>query len=317
MIDKSQLTFKLRREPTPDMLALLNKLIYGSKKGVQYSLKNTKDRIYNLKEPLFFTLELNNKILSLVVMTAHGKLKPKDGINYYYVRYFAVDPSIQEQGVGTYLMHKVGHWFVYENTDPAIFIGYIEEKNVRSFKISQNMKSEVISTFNSHIYSRLSVPNIKLRKIEELEYLTKIQPLLTEQFNQHLFYCDELSFKKLNYLVYEKEGEILVGAQIYEVNWEVHHLPGKQGDLLKSLSKFPYLKRIFNPHEFNFNSFDQFYISPKATKKDVNTFFQGVINHTKNHVNLTFLDEKDPKQEIISKLKGGILEKLQKKWTSS
>ena len=78
--------FKLRLEATPALLELLNNTTLGTN-GAKYRHLDTSKRILEADNPLFLSVERNDKVLGNITFCQRD--------NFWYIRYFAFSTYTQ------------------------------------------------------------------------------------------------------------------------------------------------------------------------------------------------------------------------------
>lgn len=306
MIDR--LEYKVLHQATPEISELLNSTIYGTK-GLRYSHLDTNDKLRDTVNPNYHTLWDKDE---LVAITAYCKRMVSSGSKLYpsyYIRYFAVKPSHQGNGLGKFLNEKVEKHYRTTLTEPTLFYGYIESRNARSLSVSKHFKQELIGEFKTSLFSRFR-PHLHSRfeKINPIEFET----FTSQHYTNHaLFMTDKLGYKKQCYGIREN-GHLVAAVQANPVSWKITSIPGFMGWMSRNILHFiPILGRLAPRSTFDFVAFEGLRTRPNHEDKIIPLLASCLATH-KLYVGMNYFDVKDPIHLYFAQLKNmGLMRKIQ------
>ncbi len=300
---------KLDTEINPGIESLLLKTTLGTQ-GAKYQHLNTKERIQMLEDPLFLSIERNNKTIANITFCRRTK--------NYYIRFFAFEALFQGSTKYKSQVKTRRNQFVEEITqtmnswlktgDCHQLYAYIDPKNIRSMNMAHQFGFSHQGTLITHAFSRLR-PKLN----QEIIPLSFNHPAVIQAKNakaQHAFYFDQ-EYTTLNYVGLQRNGEIIGVVRVLPVSWKIIQLPGRFGKWqVKLLPYIPFLKHYINPKQHDFLAIDQLWIdSPNV--KIVEELLDGVLAMYQRKVALWWADEQDPfRQKINSTIKWGFFDRI-------
>jgi L-amino acid N-acyltransferase YncA len=286
--------FKLREEPTEEIISLLENTTLGTN-GAQYRHLDTRQRIQEADQPLFLSLERHEKVLGNVTFCRRGPS--------WYIRYFAFDTAIQtsnnrkRENKGSSVLKKQLSTFFDEVLEDNSFgavdslYAYIEPRNDRSKWMSQNFGFQKIATLNTQTFSRVK-PEFSSR-LEMLNDTTEMLPLLNQTYASHRYYFNHFLTKPPYYVLRNHQGELIAAARFTKVHWEIVRLPGKMGCLLTRLIPYiPLINRLIRPKNHHFLVPDGVVLKDHDPKV-LEELFSAVLYKEKRNVILWWMDADD------------------------
>ena len=305
--------FTIRNEISPSIQELLNSTVLGSN-GAKYRHLDTPERIKEADDPLFLTLERNEKVLGNVTFCQRG--------DFWYVRYFAFN-SLFQAGIKTQpsrknksiLKNELNQFFddvlegKFSEKPISSLYAYIDPKNDRSKWMSENFDFKVIGHLATQTYSRIN-PKQSERLTKEFNW-TEIEATVLEKYGKHAFYYDTHSCKPPYYILRNAENEIISFAKVTTVNWEILRLPGKMGGLLTKMIPFiPFLNKVIKPKHHTFLVPEIVYVKDNDPVL-LNELFEAILFAEKRTLMLWWNDEKDHLYTSVKdKMNWGILHKI-------
>jgi hypothetical protein len=305
--------FKLRQEATPALLELLNNTTLGTN-GAKYRHLDTSKRILEADNPLFLTVERNDKVLGNITFCQRDK--------FWYIRYFAFSTSTQsgrkkkqEDKGNSFLKRELNQFFdeVFEgkHTEKPIesMYAYIDPKNDRSKWMSEYFGFNVISQLATQSYSRIFPKASK--RLEIITDWELLKPLVEKEFYEHSYFFTTHAQKGPFYALKENDGAILAFSRVTKVNWEIVRLPGKQGGFLVKIIPFiPFINRVLKPKKHTFLVPD-IVVAKEHNPVVLNELFSGILAAEKLNLLLWWVDKNEPLYLAVKeKLKWGILHKI-------
>jgi hypothetical protein len=282
--------FYIREEYTPEILALLTKTSLGTN-GAKYQLLDTKTRIQELDNPLFLSVERNQKAIGNITFCKRDK--------NWYIRYFAFDSLFQKKDANQFKNNTQSRFkqeiLAFFNQlceqDQVRFYAYIDPLNQRSLEMSKTFGFKAIGKITTQTYSRF-YPSKKLKiSISEDEIFNQQQ--LDSRFNKHSFYFSNQSKKAPFYVSYNEKNEIIAFAKITRVHWKIERLPGKLGKLQSSILPYiPWMKKIIYPPSHHFLAIDSVWIQ-EDNPQLLSDFFESILAEEKQHLLFWWVDERE------------------------
>lgn len=287
--------FKIRKEATPALLELLSNTTLGTN-GAKYRHLDTKTRIKEADNPIFLSMERNEKVVGNITFCQRG--------NSWYIRYFAFQSYLQsgtfrknEDKGNSFLKRELNQFFkeVFEgkhsNVSVESMYAYIDPKNDRSKWMSQNFGFKVVSQLTTQSFSRL-YPK-KSSRLVQLTDWNEIEPHVKEKYSNHAYFVTTHAEKAPFYCLKTENGEIIATCRVTTVNWEIVRIPGKMGGLLAKLIPYiPFLNKLIKPKHHTF------LVPEIVTAKDNNPklieeLFSAVLAEEKLTLMLWWIDQQD------------------------
>jgi len=287
--------FKLRTSATPALLELLKNTTLGTN-GAMYRHLDTSTRILEADQPLFLSMERNEKVIGNVTFCQRGTA--------WYIRYFAFHSLVQagfkkkkEDKGNSFLKRELNQFFdeVFEgkHSDRRVesLYAFIDPRNDRSKWMSENFGFKVVSHLVTQSFSRIS-PKKSIRLVKMNDW-NEIQSLVENNYSQHAYYFTTHAEKPPFYGLKDEAGELIATCRVTRVNWEIVRLPGKMGGLLtKVIPYLPFLNKLIKPKHHTF------LVPEIVTAKDNNPklleeLFSAVLAEEKQTLMLWWIDQQD------------------------
>jgi hypothetical protein len=304
--------FKVRETPTEGIITLLEQTTLGTN-GAQYRHLDTRKRILEADNPLFLSVERNERVLGNLTFCRRGTT--------WYIRYFAFASTVQSGKSGKKV---IGGNSIYKKEIAVFFnevlttqtfgkvnrmYAYIEPRNERSMWMGEQFGFEKVATLATQSFSRYSPKSSS--RIQKLENWEDVAPVVRSTYSSHNFYHENHIQKGPFYTLRNHSGEILALAATTHVTWEIVRLPGKYGKVLTKIIPFiPLLNRIIRPENHSFLVMDAVCL-PSQNPNDLEELFAGILHAENKNLILWWIDEKDSLyNEVKTKLKWGLLHTL-------
>ena len=297
--------FKLRNEVTPEILELLTQTTLGTN-GAMYRHLDTPTRILEADNPLFLTMERNEKVLSNITFCQRG--------TSWYIRYFAFNSFLQagmtkkkEDKGNSFLKRELNQFFnevfdgKHSNHAVQSMYAYIDPRNDRSKWMSENFGFSVVSKLTTQSFSRL-YPKTSKRLVQLTDW-NNIEPIVQEKYGDHAYYFTTHAEKAPFYCLKAENGEIIATCRVTKVNWEILRIPGKMGGFLtKVLPLIPFLNKLIKPKHHTFLVPE--IVTAKANDPQlIEELFSAVLAVEKLHLMLWWIDQKD---ELFTSVKNQV-----------
>jgi hypothetical protein len=297
--------FKLREQPTEEIISLLEQTTLGTN-GARYRHLDTRNRILEADNPLFLSIERNNKILGNVTFCRRGKT--------WYIRYFAFQQMLQSsnrpketQKSNSHLKQQLRFFFDEQfQSEVETMYAYIDPKNDRSKWMSQNFGFHKISTLATQSFSRI-YPK-KSARLEKTEDWNEVKSKVIENYGKHCHFFTTHASKPPFYVLKGENGQIMACARVTKVHWEIVRLPGKFGSLLtKAIPFIPFLNRLINPKNHTF-LVPEIVCVNQDNPELLDELFSAILFQEKLNLMLWWMDATDPLYiSVKNKVQWGLL----------
>lgn len=286
--------FTIRREATPELLALLKKTVLGTN-GACYQHLDTETRIHEADNPLFVSLERDGHVQGNVTFcNRHSR---------WYVRYFAFSGQKQaSKNVNriakskSRLKNEIADFYdeVFDGKHgeaPELFYAYIDPKNERSKWMAEQFGFRTEAQLISQTFSRKK-PKIPehFRQITDPETIDKV---LCEIKKTHAYFVEEHAKRGPFFGIYNDQNELVAFTKITSVNWIIKRLPGALGGLFTTLLPYtPGICKIIKPKKH------QFLVPESVWVKDhdprlLSQLLEGVLAHENKNMLIWWMDRRD------------------------
>lgn len=305
--------FKLRTKVTPEIIELLTSVSLGTN-GAQYQHLDTPDRIYEIDNPLFLSIERKESVSANVTFCRRE--------HDWYIRYFAFSNHLQSGGkikskatYNSFLKREINSFFEsvfkgeYSDVPVHNFYAYIDPHNSRSLWMSENFGFKTVGTVRTQTFSRIK-PKFSERifKMDDEESISDL--LVNSNSHKTFFFHDRLN-KGPFYILKNEIGEMEACIKVTRVNWKIHRLPGKFGGFLKEIIPLiPGLNKVIRPDHHTFLVPEGIWVNENNVRK-AQELFEGVLNLEGLNLMIWWTDENDViYKELRKTMKWGILNKI-------
>lgn len=297
-------------EPTEEMFLLLEKTTWGTGKTV-YQHFGDREHFQHIQSPRIFTVRENGELRAFTVFVHRRLPLVPEGSDAYYIRYFCAAPEIKGAGIVKNLA-KIVVDYVREQEVKACFYGTIEARNPAVQKVVARIGLEPIATIKTVGFSRFfPKPVLGVRMLDDAGW-EAFRPELDAQKNQYAFWTQDNVHMPPGYFVYERNGQILLGAQVHLAHWAIHSLPGIAGALLPWMPYVPLINRIIRPDALRFLAPEGFYVREGAESL-LPKFLESLLHHFGYHTAMFWMDERDPLYPALLQGSPGLLNQFVQK----
>lgn len=302
--------FKLRESHTQGIVDLLEATTLGTN-GAKYKHLDTAERINEADNPLFLSMERNDKVLGNITFCQRGR--------NWYIRYFAFQSFLQgsenksnQQKGNSRLKQELAKFFdAALNQNDAIdsMYAYIDPKNDRSKWMSENFGFNKISELATQSFSRVNpTPSKRLVKIHDWNQIASI---VQSFYGSNAYYFETHCSKPPFYALRNDADEIIAFARTVNVHWEIVRMPGKFGGVLTRIIPYiPFLRKLIRPknHEF---LVPEIVWTKDNDSKLLSELFEGMLADQNLNLILWWTDTRSPLyKNVKSNVKWGLLHKI-------
>ena len=290
----------LYRDIREDTVKLFDEVLWGTGEN-QYQHKDSKRRLELLENPNFVELHFKDELAG-VCLFINRKVKTGDLLhNYFAVRYLFSVPKMRHLGITGRYAAKTMDLMEKRQETPTLFVGVVEHKNKRSFRLVRSLGYQSFATLKTMGFSRF-FPKKSKRVFEVSGEDEKKQVLnALEEFYSGYSLVHLNSIFKEPYFVYKKDGVILAGVQAQKAHWVVKNLgKGLLAAFVKIVPYLPFFRKIFNPNQFEFVGLDGIFYLP-GKERELFTLFSHVLRTYKVNSAMFWADEKSHLYEDLTK----------------
>lgn len=251
----------LSAAPTPEMLDLLQRTIWGSRK-LRYRILNIEEKLNRLVGPLFFSLRLDDRLATVCVLNRRNARLLGHVVDSFHFVMLASEPALSNRGLASRLVERAVEYCRTELGRPGVVYAYIESTTDYSLRISDYFDVECQATMPLTIFSRLwpsDDPRVTKLKAGEAEYVVG---KLCALFRDHIFSDFEDSLVAEEYHVLRENGKIVSGVQTEVLNWSVGSIPGPLGPMLLKLIPHLPLRFSLDPADMRILRFSNLLVEP-------------------------------------------------------
>ena len=299
----------LEEEPTVEMFDLLKNTNWGTGKTV-YQHFNNEEHLLHIADPQIFTVREEGALRAFTVFIRRRLPSLHAEGHAYYIRFFCASPEIKGAGIVKNLSEIVIR-YVRRRESPACFYATIEARNPAVRKVVTRIGFDPVATLKTIGFSRF-FPRQKLglRKLEGEEW-NRFLPVLNQHKAEVAFWTSDNLQLPPGYFVHERNGEILLGAQVHFAHWAIHKLPGIPGIFLPLIPYLPFIRKIANPKALHFLTLEGIYVKPGAEAL-VPDFLESLLHRFSYHSLMCWADARDPLYDTLSRAKPGLLHEFVK-----
>lgn len=310
IFEKNLYKLYIRHKPDLKIIDLLKRTCWGTKETT-YQHQDTEQNIMKVPDPLFFSLKKEDKLIGTCCFSKRSIHKNNHTIDFWYSRYFSIDPKNQGGIFGNMILKNIRTYFEKEIHTPSVFYAYVDASNTRSHKLLNHIGFEKIRSFETLTFSRLYPKKHKAAQMLLQPDKQIMLDLLQEAYKNYELAHFDLRFFDGNYFIFKIEHEIVAGIRVNKAHWIVRHLAGFSGKMIMTcLPYIPVLSRLFNPKDFRFAAFDGIY-SKAGYEKEFFQLMESVCAIHKVSTGLTWMDTQSSLYNRLKTADGwGIMDKL-------
>ncbi len=303
--------FQLREEPTEAIIELLESVTLGTN-GAQYRHLDTRRHIQQVDQPLFLSLERNDRVLGNVTFCRRN--------GHWYIRYFAFDSLLQSGGKTKTrskegrLKSELNHFFdsvlngeFGESVDR--FYAYIDPRNAKSLWMSETLGFVPCSTLVTQTFSRRK-PNRNTR-VKEHQDWKPFSQMVRSKFGAYRFYLEDHTSRAPFYAIHDTDGNCIAFAKARIANWAIDRLPGYLGKLNVHLIPFiPVIRRLIQPKQHRFAVLEAVIVKDNDPAL-LTELYEGILSHARTNASIWWVDKTDALYTATkSKMNWGVLDKI-------
>lgn len=271
---ESYVDIEVIREPDEELVRHISGTVLGTPGGLRYRHKRVREKIRNLGTVFFMILRVRKRLLGSVGLVKRECIDMGSFSTAWYVRYFSIQAPLrshkhensggkkaprQDQGLlkGVSSVYFENPFKLSNPEDEGgkktYIYAYIEGKNERSLRFSEQMGLQKVRTFKTSVFSRFRSRSSKHCRLLNEDEIPSMQKRLEEFYSDHTMLClENLNFAS-DYWVFVKDGTPAAGTKIHRASWELAEMKGLTGVLLfRVLPGLPFFRRFIQPDDFRF-----------------------------------------------------------------
>lgn len=261
---------------SPQIVALLQKTIFGTKGKTRYRQKHIANGMASKKNLEFIQIQKSGTILGTTGVVTRMVKSGIEELTSFYIRYLSItnpfrnskpsstnSPSKKRRrnsSLKKMIGEKITSHFevpVLESESKAAFYAFVESDNENSKNLCVELGFNPLRKISTVLFSRFfprtnsSISKAKLRDSSE------ISDKLSDLYKDHSFYFEDELFESGSYFCFKKDGKVVAGIRCKPVSWELVEVPGASGFLMQNVLPYlPFTNRLFDPKELKFLAFD-------------------------------------------------------------
>nr|MBS0037257.1 hypothetical protein [Saprospiraceae bacterium] len=245
-----------------ETVKLFDEILWGTGEN-QYKHKDSRKRLEILDNPNFVELHYKGEFAGICLFINRMVSSGSNQYNYFTIRYLFGVPKFRHTGIVGRYAAKTMQLMEERQVDPTIFVGIVEHRNKRSFKLVSSLGYTSFCTLKTVGFSRFFPrKNPRVRQVTDIEERQLVLDKLKNFYADYSFVHFNSIFKE-PYYVYEENGKIVAGVQAQKAHWVVKNLgKGLMKTLIKSIHYIPFVRRVFNPKRFEFIGLDGIFCEP-------------------------------------------------------
>jgi len=291
-------TYTLR----PDVAKLLCDTIYGLPGKLRYRQLDAANKCAQTPGTRWLLLEKGGRLLGNAALLERNCQLAEQSISTAYVRYLSIPGGAQVVNsraatgprsnlVREALANEIASQPHNTKVLPRVLFAHVEADNLPSQQLCasfglqayRQLRTSISSCFRTRKHPRFRA----LRTEERLAILQKIK----EQYlHYNFFFADELYQHGQYYVVTDENDAPLLGALVFQCDWEIVEIPGLGGWLIKHIFPHtPMLKRLFPKDKLSFAALEGLWCPPEQQHL-LNTLFEGCAHSIGVHVTMFWDD---------------------------
>jgi hypothetical protein len=277
-----------------EAIKIFDKTNWGSA-GAVYVRKNSNELVRLLKRPYLFAVKEGDQIVGTAIFCHTHPFVLGQSFNCYIIRYFAATEAVRGKKIIKYYSGKVMEVVREGETEKTIYVGCVENGNIRSYKVVESAGYEKLGLIKVNAFSRF-FPKQKesIQRIKSEDEKKEVRTLLTRFYEKHVLVHFDYLFLNDNYFVIRENGEIVVGCQFHHVHWAINNMPGLMGKIIMNvLPKLPMISKMFNPKRYEFLAFEGIYFKEGYIHK-LFELLEGLLHREKRNSSLFWMGEGCP-----------------------
>lgn len=305
MVIYQQEPVRIEVKPTADpaAVALLKRTIYGTN-GVQYQHSGQENKVEQLHHPYFFHLFHHDDLIGIYCLDERPVNVSGDlTVRGFYGRYLSIAPDQQHKGYGRLLKAEAVRYVETQTEAPYVLYSYIEEKNVRSLRLSEREGFTSVARVKTFIFRRYApLTDSRFACLTDFSDALLLDQLKHFYGSHTLTNFSRIGFQN-NYFVLKEDHGVVAGVQANPVRWNFSNMPGFSGWLMMHVVPLSSMtRRFFNPNQYQFVALEGLYWQP-GREAVVAALLESVLACFGFHSALLEIDTRDPLNTLLTDVK--------------
>jgi hypothetical protein len=296
--DASQKVVKLAREPSPQVIRLLERTVWGGR-GLLYEIRGIDAKLRRLSDPHVFSVEAEGRLAAVCILNRKTALVLGAEYDAFHFVMVATDEAERSKGLANLLGTHIRRFCEDAFRGPGVGYGYIEASTEYSLRLSDRIGHTVGRFVPLTVFSRFfprDDPGV--RPVSESE-ADGVRERLYALYEGHSLLDFDTSLRPEEYFVLSREGRIVAGAQAEVLHWSVVRMPGLMGRfIVGGLPHIPGLRSLLNVKDFYFLRFGNLLVRP-GDEAQLVTLLEALLARNGLRIGLILMDQQSPVFEGI------------------
>ncbi len=277
----------IEKNANEKVIKLLENNVIGTPgQGMLYKLLNVKDKINQLINPHFISIQKQDRVLGTCCFDERHVKNAGKPYKAFYVRYFSFldkfrrkNIVIKKRSSNSNIKNEVnelltGKGLVDNLEDKFLFYAYVDLHNDRSRLLCEEFGFTKVREFQAKLFSRFRPK--KDSRVTQVHDIKQIKSLLTTHYKNHSLVDLDMVNAGKYYVIKDRNNEVLAGVQCNLEHWNILDIPGFTGKIiLNIIPNIPFLKQYFNK-DYYFLSYDSIYVK-NGYEKDLIKLFSHLL----------------------------------------
>jgi len=296
--DTSQRVVKLAREPSPQVIRLLERTVWGGR-GLLYEIRGIDAKLRRMSDPHVFSIEMEGRLASVCILNRKTALVLGTEYDAFHFVMVATDDAERGKGLASLLGTHVRRFCEDAFREPGVGYGYIEASTEYSLRLSNRIGHTVERFVPLTVFSRFlprDDPGVRPMLESEAEV---VRDNLYDLYRGHSLLDFDTSLRPEEYFVLSRDGRIVAGAQAEILHWSVVRMPGWAGRfIVGGLPHIPGLRNLLDVSDLNFLRFGNLFVRP-GDEAQLVTLLEALLARNGLRIGLIVMDQRSPVFEGI------------------
>jgi hypothetical protein len=296
--DTSQKVVRLAREPSPQVIRLLERTVWGGR-GLLYRIRGIDAKLRRLSDPHVFSVEVEGRLAAICILNRKTALVLGAEYDAFHFVMVATDEAERGKGLANLLGTQIRRFCEDAFREPGVGYGYIEASTEYSLRLSDRIGHTVERFVPLTVFSRFfprDDPDVRPLLESEAE---GVRERLYALYEGHSLLDFDTSLRPEDYFVLSRDGRIVAGAQAEILHWSVVRMPGLVGRfIVGGLPHIPGLRNLFNVRNLYFLRFGNLFVRP-GDEAQLATLLEALLARNGLRLGLILMDQQSPVFEGI------------------
>jgi len=296
--DASQRVVKLTREPSPQIIRLLERTVWGGR-GLLYRIRGIDAKLRRLSDPHVFSIEEEGRLAAVCILNRKTVLVLGTEYDAFHFVMVATEETERGKGLASLLGTHIRRFCEDVLREPGVGYGYIEASTEYSLRLSDRIGHTAEWFVPLTVFSRFfprDDPGVRPVSESEAE---GVRESLYALYEGHSLLDFDTSLRPEEYFVLSRGNRIVAGAQAEVLHWSVVRMPGWTGRfIVGGLPHIPGLRNLLNVRDLLFLRFGNLFVRP-GDEAQLVTLLEALLARNGLRIGLILLDQQSPVFEGI------------------